>query len=73
MKLDDERPEGNPDRPPPPKYLLPVTAIAASMTCAAVITAEILWPWAAPAISDGINVFHVVVSAAVLSIRRSKR
>lgn len=73
MKLDDERSEGNPDQPPPPKYLLPVTVVTAAITCAAVITAEILWPSASPAISDGINVFHVVVSAAVLSMRRRKR
>lgn len=73
MKVDDERSGGNPEDSPPHKYLLPVTVATASITCAAVITAEILWPWTAPAISDGINVFHVVVSAAVLSIRRSKR
>lgn len=73
MKVDDERSEGNPNEPPPPKYLLPVTVATAVITGAAVITAELVWPWTAPAISDGINAFHVVFGAAVLSIRRRKR
>lgn len=73
MKLDDERSEGNPNEPPPPKHLLPVAVVTAFITGAAVTSAEILWPWAAPAISDGINAFHVVVGAALLSMRRRKR
>jgi hypothetical protein len=70
MKLDDERSEDQPEEPPPPKNIVPV-AIVAVATAGTVIATQLVWPGAAPAIQDGVNVFYAVMTV-LLSARRRK-
>ncbi len=62
--LANER-EENHDGPMAPK----ITTVAAGVVAAGgVIAAQLVWPWTADAIHDGVNVMHIM--ALVLSARR---
>lgn len=47
-----------------------MTIASTVVVAGTVITTELLWPWTASAIHDGVNVIQVVATAALLSIRR---
>jgi hypothetical protein len=72
LTVDDEREEGHSDRPEPPKNNIPVTIAAAVVTAGGVVATQILWPWTASTIHDGVQVMHISFTAMVLSIRRRR-
>lgn len=70
MTVDDGHQGGHP--PPPRRYLLPVAAATAVVTSGGVIAVQLLWPWTAEAIHDGVSIVHVIITTATLSVRRRK-
>ena len=68
MRLDDERADGQSDGSPSPE-IGPLLIVAGLLTTAGVVAAEILWPWTAPALHEGVKLMGIFV----LSVRRRPR
>lgn len=72
MTVDDDRAHGQRPEPQPPRHVLPVAFVTAVITAGGVITVQLVWPWTASALHDGVTLFHAIL-AALLAVRRRAR
>ena len=68
MTVSDEREENQSDGRAPKKNI--VTVAAGVVAAGGVVATQLVWPWTADAIHDGVSVVHIFWMALVLSARR---